>query len=272
MKYFENIKNNIDFFIRKRLSFSRKNYFELNEDKEGLFEGFQNPQKALEREKFLYEKYELEFLKSNSTKQNYLENFYIIDILDKYFTSRFTLHASPENPSPLQLFTPSALDIGCKNWFYAKGEWAFFKKHYDILSLEGIELDANRLYSNFYSRKEAARFYIKGLENTKYIEGDFLKHNKTYDYMVWILPFVVENPLLKWGLPLRYFKPEEMLKKAYDLLKNGGSMLILNQGQVEHDIQVMLCEKLNIPYTTYGEVKSDFLNYNIPRYLMLITK
>lgn len=263
MKYFENIKNNIDFFIRKRLSFSRKNYFELNEGKEGLFEGFENPQKALEREKFLYEKYELEFLKSNSTKQNYLENLYILDILDKYFTF---------NHSPIQAFTPSALDIGCKNWFYAKGEWAFFKKHCDNFLLEGIELDVNRLYSNFYSRKEAAKFYIKGLENTKYIEGDFLKHNNTYDYMVWILPFVVENPLLKWGLPLRYFKPEEMLKKAYDLLKNGGIMLILNQGQVEHDIQVKLCKKLNIPYTTYGEVKSNFLNYNIPRYLMLITK
>lgn len=268
MKYFENIKNNIDFFLREHLKFSRKNYFEANESKEGLFEGLKNPQKALERENFLYEKYELEFLKSNSTRQNYLENLYIIDVLDKYFAP----HPNPPPQGGREVHKYFVLDIGCKNWFYAKGEHAFFKKFCNNLVLDGIEIDTHRLYSNFYSRKEAAKFYIKGLENTEYIEGDFLNHNEKYDYMVWILPFVVENPLLKWGLPLRYFKPEEMLKKAYDLLKNGGSMLILNQGKAEHDIQIKLCEKLNINYTTFGEVKSEFLHYNIERYLMLIEK
>lgn len=262
MKYFlRNPKNNIDFFLRQRLSFSRKNYSEKNESKEGLFEG---KCEALEREKFLLEKYDLESLKSNSTIQNYLENLYTIDILDNYFAP------SLSTSQPLNL--PTCLDIGCKNWFYAKGEYAFFKKYCNNLKLDGIEIDANRLYSNFYSRKEVAKFYTKGLENTNYIEGDFLKHNGEYDFMVWILPFVIEEPLVKWGLPLRYFKPEEMLKKAYDSLKTGGNMLILNQGQAEHDAQIKLCEKLNILYTTFGEVKSDFLHYNIERYIMLCEK
>lgn len=258
MKCLENLKNNIDFFLRQRLSFSRKNYFEQNEDKEGLFEG-----DVAEREKFLLEKYDLEALKSNSTRQNYRENLYLLDILDKYLAS---------NLSATQPLSSSAiLDIGCKNWSYAKAEYAFFKKYCQNLQLDGIELDANRLYSNFFSRKEAAKFYTKGM-NTNYIEGDFLKHSGEYDFIIWILPFVVENPLIKWGLPLKYFQPEEMLKKAYDLLKEGGSMLILNQGEAEHEAQIKLCEELKIKYTTFGEVKSDFMNYNIERHLTLIKK
>lgn len=260
MKCLENLKNNIDFFLRQRLSFSRKNYSEENENKEGLFGG---KCEIAEREKFLLEKYNLEDLKSNSTKQNYLENLYLLDILDKYL--------SP-NLSALQPLSHSAvLDIGCKNLFYAKGEYAFFKKHCENFQLDGIELDANRLYSNFFSRKEVAKFYTKGL-NVNYIEGDFLKHNEEYDFIIWILPFVVESPLIKWGLPLRYFQPEQMLKKAYDSLKNGGNMLIFNQGQVEHEAQIELCKKLKIKYTTFGEVKSDFLHYNIERHLMIIKK
>lgn len=271
MKYFlQNPKNNIDFFLRQRLAFSRKNYFEKNESQEGLFED-----EAAEREKFLLEKYDLESLKSNSTRQNYLENLYLLDILDKFFPhdhSLFTIHHSQSSHlSPLASHL-KVLDIGCKNWSYAKGEYAFFKKYCNNLKLDGIELDTNRLYSNFYSRKEVAKFYTKGLENANYIEGDFLNHNGEYDYMIWILPFVVEEPLLKWGLPLKYFKPEKMLKKAYDSLKNGGNMLIFNQGEVEHKAQIKLCEKLDIPYTTFGEVKSDFLHYNIERHLMIITR
>ncbi len=293
MKCFENLKNNIDFFLRQRLAFSRKNYSEQNESKNGLFEG-----ETAEREKFLLEKYNLEHLKSNSTRQNYRENIYLLDILDKYFISNLS--------APQPLSSSTVLDIGCKNWSYAKAEYAFFKKYlteyylHSIdypslaegskslisgegintsftsnwdknLQLDGIELDANRLYSNFFSRKEVAKFYTKGI-NANYIEGNFLNHNGEYDFIIWILPFVVENPLIKWGLPLRYFKPEQMLKKAYDSLTEGGSMLILNQGEAEHDAQIKLCEKLKIKYTTFGEVKSGFMHYNIERYLMIIQK
>lgn len=277
MIYLDNLKNNIDFFLRQRLTFSRKNYSERNESKEGLFDG-----KVAEREKFLLENYDLQILKSNSTRQNYLENLYLIDILDKYLAlncpppeflelvPRFEIQTSPSRGEELHKKC-KILDIGCKNWSYAKGEYAFFKKHYENLQLDGIELDANRLYSNFFSRKEVAKFYTKGL-NANYIEGDFLKYNKEYDFIIWILPFVVESPLIKWGLPLRYFQPEEMLKKAYDTLKTGGSMLIFNQGQVEHEAQIELCEKLNISYTTFGEVKNDFMNYNIERQLLTIKK
>lgn len=255
MDWFENIKNSVDFFLRQHLTFSRKNYFEQNEDKEGLLA----KPKALDKEQELINKYDLEYIKNNSTKQNYLENLYTIDILDKYLKIDFTKDLK-------------VLDIGCKNWFYAKGEYFFFKKYCDNLKMDGIELDSNRLYTNFYSRKQVALFHIKDLKNTNYIEGSLLNHAGKYNYIIWILPFVIKDPLIKWGLPIKYFQPAELLKKAYDLLENGGSMLIINQGKYEYEIQQKLCYESGIKYTPIGEVKSEFLTYNIQRYSILVKK
>jgi len=255
MKYFfENLKNKVDFFLRQNLGVSRKKYSEENETKDDLFK----TQELIEREKIIFEKFDLNYLKSNSTRQNYLENLYTIDFLDKYLGIDFKDEIK-------------VLDIGCKNWFYAKGEYLFFKKYCKNLILDGIELDANRLYSSFYSRKEVAKFYTRNT-NVNYIAGDFLEVNDYYDYMVWILPFVVKEPLLKWGLPIRYFKPEKMLKHAYDLLNENGKIFIINQGEAEYEIQKMLCKKLNIPFSEIDEVKSDFLEYEISRYAILIKK
>ena len=46
--------------------------------------------------------------------RNRQENLYTQDILERYF-------------SKLYKQTLTALDIGCKNWFYAKGEYEFLK-------------------------------------------------------------------------------------------------------------------------------------------------
>lgn len=260
MKHFtkhiiQNLKNSFDFFLRQRISLSRKNYFEENEQKEDLFE----EKELIELEKILYENFDLEYLKSNSTRQNYLENLYTIDILNKYSEMEFKTDLN-------------VLDIGCKNWFYVKGEYFFFKKYCKNLKIDGIEIDSNRLYYNFYSRGEVAKFHIKNLLNVNYIEKDFLKHNEKYDYITWILPFVVEEPLLKWGLPIECFKPEVMLKHAYDGLQEDGVLFIINQGEVEYKVQKQLCTKLKIPFKELGEIKSIFLNYEIPRFGVLIKK
>ena len=244
MKYFENIKNNIDFFIREHLNFSRKNYTETPEDKVGLFAS----QKALEKEKTLFEKYDLAFLKTNTTRLNYLENLYVLDILDQ--------NIKIEQKNNLKI-----LDLGCKNWAYAKGEYFFFKKYSPQITLDGIELDTNRLYTNFYSRGEVAKFNKKPLECTNYIKGDFLNHNEKYDFILWFLPFIFENPHLKWGLPFKYFQPQKMLAHAFQSLNPDGEILIVNQGEVEFEAQKKLCEELKISYSELGELKNEFLSF-----------
>ena len=84
--------------------------------------------------------------------RNYLENLYTFDILSQAFL-------------PVEFEAINVLDIGSKNFFYAQGEYQFFKTFAKDVFLDGVELDAYRLYSNFFTRYEVAKFYIKGNEN-----------------------------------------------------------------------------------------------------------
>lgn len=191
--------------------------------------------------------------------RNYLENLYTFDILDKCLKKTQQVNAA-------------ILDIGCKNWFYAKGEFYFFKSFCKDFELDGVEIDAHRLYSNFYSRYETAKFYIKNLKNTTYIAANLLDITKKYDYIIWFLPFVTKEPHRYWGLPDCLFMPEKLLSHAYNLLKANAQMLIINQGEKEALIQKQLLDKLNIKYEEKGIVKSGFLEYKNSRYAYLIKK
>jgi len=220
--FFLNLKNRLDFFLRKFFCASRKNYFEPY------------------------------------SRKSELENFYMSDILGKYFEVEKAQQAK-------------ILDVGSKNWFYIKGEYQFLKNHFDNFLLDGIEIDSNRLYTNFYSRGEVAKFHIKDLENVRYFQKDFLKHDEKYDYIIWILPFVFEYPHLKWGLPLNHFCPEKMLSHAYEVLKEGGKIFVVNQGELEYQEQIRLCEKLGIKFKALGKIESEFFDYT-PRFGVLILK
>ena len=223
---FEDLRNTIDFFIRNKTKFSRKNFKETD-------------LKLLERNK--------------------KENAYTTDVLSKY------LNKTQKNKI-------RALDIGCKNWFYAKGEYEFLKTISDDVVLDGVELDPYRLYSNFYSRYEVAKFYTKDLQGVNYIAGDLLDIEMKYDYIIWFLPFVIIRPLIYWGLPKKYFCPEKLLKHAYSLLNENGEMLIINQGEEEAFAQEKLFDKLGILYEELGEVKSEFFEYKNQRYGFLVKK
>ena len=192
-------------------------------------------------------------------ERNKLENKYTSDILEQYFKKRNINHTR-------------ILDIGSKNWFYAKGEHAFFQSFCNDFILDGIELDAYRLYSNLYNRLETARYHTKGLKNTNYITGNLLDIKDKYDYIIWFLPFVTAEPLRYWGLPMRYFCPEKLLKHAYNLLNNNGQLLIINQTKEEAKVQKQLLQNLNIKFTELGEVKSVHLKYKYERFGFLIDK
>ncbi len=162
------------------------------------------------------------------------------------------------------------LDIGSKNWEYARGEYKFFRQYCENLVLDGVEIDAYRLYSNFYSRYEYAKFYIKDLAGVNYYPDDLLNIKGRYDYIIWILPFVTKYPLKRWGLPEKFFMPEKLLEHAYSLLKK--DMLIINQGEEEAEVQEQLFKKLKIPYKTLGEIKSKELEYRNRRFGFLVSR
>ena len=212
---FDDFKNNIDFLIRSKTKFSRKNFIEKNKE---------------------------------ILKRVEAENQYTRDILEQFFEKR-------------KFEKMHVLDIGSKNWFYAKGEYEFFKSFCSKFLLTGVELDAFRLYANFYSRLEVAKFYTKNLENTQYLAKNLLEINQKQDYIIWILPFVSVNPLKYWGLPKRFFEPEKLLNHAYNLLNENGQMLIINQGEIEAELQREFLEKLNVSYKFLGKIKSSYFKY-----------
>lgn len=252
--FFDNLKNIFDFFMRSHITFSRKNYMEKKVNIENVFEN--NEQKDLYN--FLKQKYDLTpFIILN--KINILTNLHYLAVYDKFI-------------NPLQKENISILDIGSKNWNYAGSEYVFFKSFSTNLSLTGIELDGYRLCTNFYNRYEIAQFYTKNLPNTKYIIGDFMEHNEKYDYIIWILPFITEYPHLKWGLPLKYFKPEEMLAHAYNLLNENGEMLIINQGEDEYKIQLELNKKLNLNFEPVGEIENIYSPFKNKRFCSKVIK
>ena len=223
---FQDLRNSIDFFIRNKTKFSRKNFVETNP-------------RLIER--------------------NFKENLYTKDVLSKSFDKQFLNNAK-------------ILDIGCKNWFYAKGEYAYFSEFLDDFRLDGIEIDAYRLYSNFFNRFEVAKYYIKDLKNTRYIADDLLNLDEKYDYIIWFLPFILIEPLIYWGLPKRHFCPEKLLKHAYSLLKQNGQMLIINQGEEEYCEQKRLLEVLKIPYHDIAEIESEYFQYENKRFGVLVKK
>lgn len=254
MYFLDNLKNNFDFFIRSRMAFSRKNFKEKPEDLSKII--FNQKQQTVINN--LKNTYDLDFLK-NSTKRIFLENIYFLKVFDKYF--------SINKNDNIKI-----LDIGSKNWSYVKSEYLFFFAHKKDFILNGIELDCNRLNSNFYSRAEIAKFYSQSLKNANYTAGDLMGHNEKYDYIIWILPFILKYPLVKWGLPLKYFKPEEMLSHAYNLLNDNGQMLIINQGISEFEAQKELNQKSGLNFEYFGLIEDDFNLFKNERYCCKITK
>lgn len=222
------------------------------EDLKNSFDFFVRSKTRFSRKNFVEKNPEL-------IERNRLENLYTEELLNRFFSN-------------LDKDGVSLLDIGCKNWFYAKGEFDFLKKRYAKFTMDGVELDAYRLYSNFYSRLEVAKYYTKGLENTNYIVANLLELDKKYDYITWFLPFVVIQPHVFWGLPKKYFYPPKMLAHAYSLLNKNGEMLIINQTELEANVQRELLEELKIPYEFLGEIKSEYFQYSYPRYGFLIKK
>lgn len=205
--------------------------------------------------------------KTKFSRKNYSGNInnseaeYLLDILTNYFPIDFEESIS-------------VLDIGSKNWAYVKGEYDFFKNYSNQLILDGVEIDAYRLNSNFYSRYEIAQFYIKNFQGANhgvnYYPDNLLNINKKYDYIIWLLPFVTIYPLQKWGLPKKYFMPEKLLEHAYKLLNK--QMLIVNQGEEEAEIQKTMLDNLGIEYKELGTIESQALEFKNSRYGFWVIK
>ena len=203
--------------------------------------------------------------KTKFSRKNYFEDESLTEDLNNYTFDILSQYLKIQPAKSLKV-----LDIGSKNWAYVKGEYKFFKQFTPELRLDGVEIDAYRLYSNFYSRYEVAKFYTKNLAGVNYFPENLLNINNEYDYIVWFLPFVTQYPHKRWGLPEKYFMPEKLLNHAFNILKK--DMLIINQGKDEAEIQENLFKLLNIKYVSLGLISSTYLKYKNERYGFIVQK
>lgn len=195
-------------------------------------------------------RYDLRSLPVCCTRAEYVENLYVLDVLDRYLSD-------PRGER--------GLEIGCRNFSYLPALHSYVPMAWD-----GVELDAYARYWNGRTRRAYGDHMAAHFESCRYLPASLLDIDGHYDLIVWFLPFVVLDPLLRWGLPQRFFEPARLLEKAANLLVPAGRLFIVNQGLHEADQQQRLCERAGLSYQALGPVASVFSPFRKTRFGFLV--
>jgi len=218
------------------------------------------PRSLIEKEELLRKMYDLTPWYNSFSQLDYRLLLYRVELMEKALEDKRLIK------------DVYAIDVGSTNFYYAAALHQFYQKHSNLHQLEGIEVDAYRVYDTFHSRIDYAKAYMKGLKCVGYLPMDFLDYEKKANVITMFLPFVFEEPLLIWGLPISKYQPLAYMKHAYDCLEKGGVWIITNQGKEEQEKQHELLNELKISYEDKGVFFSEFYTYKTPHYLTVIQK
>ncbi|MFZ9585545.1 MAG: hypothetical protein ACO280_11410 [Pseudohongiellaceae bacterium] len=221
----------------------------LREDAAALF-GSLDPG-ARQRLQTLQQRYRLSDWPRLCVAMEYRENLTLLDLLDRYL---------PVPPAGAR-----GLDVGCRNFSYLPALSAFSDGRWD-----GSELDAHARYWNGLTRRAYGEWMARQRSGCRYLPGSVLHWRDRYDLIVWLLPFVVEEPLQWWGLPQRFFQPLALLQHVYGLLQPGGTLFIVNQGEAEAEVQAALCRAAGLQAVALGELQSPFSPFRHRRFGWLL--
>ena len=221
---------------------------------------------AREREKQLVEDYRIKELFQDCAGELYLKNLYYLDLIDKAFQKFRVALAIPLH----------AADVGPSHWFYVRAlqlalTWWGTERPRKLF-LTGYEPDAYRVYSDFYSRFDHAQAHLEGTSGVEYVPETFSKQPKTFGFIGQFFPFIFLEDHLQWGLPRRQFDPLRLLQDVWESLSVGGYLLIVNQGEREHEEQLRLLEKLSLQPLGYFSFRSPFYQYQHPSQITLLEK
>ncbi len=261
--------NRLGFALRNFLNWQPLPFVEIADSAENLPLAIPG---TLARAQDLLVRYPLSSLQHRASAPRVLENLTYLEWLDAFD------QAAPHVFSALsQNACLNWLDVGAKNWAYVDALDAFAqKKVHSAYRVDGVELDAHRRYKDFTTRSQAAKAYIKPLPNTQYHAMDALDWRRKAHVISHFLPFVLKNPHLAWGLPLRYFQPQELLNHLLNLLEPGGVLLVVNQGEWEAEAQQALWEQASQHHSfnlyALGVLPVSFMTYRYPRYGWICVK
>lgn len=265
IRWLVDLRNRADYSLRQRIGWRRSGLRFKNQPKDGLFQRLPPPlrQKYENRATALEKTYLLTGLRENSSADNYLENLYYLDMLEK------ALEASGK-ALPGEL---SAADIGCSSWFYVRALAALLRRWESpagrIITLEGFEADPYRVYADFHSRMDHAAAHLQGLEGAVYHPGPFTRQPERYHLITMLFPFVFIDDALRWGLPAALHRPEDLLAVASASLKPGGLLIVINQGAEEHARQRQMLEQAFLPVVAAYRHEPLFYSYETDRYVLV---
>jgi hypothetical protein len=233
---------------------------------EGLFNHLSghDRERAERMAEHYFRNYHLRSLSQSASPGSYRENLFYLDMLVQALE-----RSNCKLPARLD-----AADIGPSHWFYVQALQAGLKwwrtTQERTVRLAGFEADAFRVYSDLYSRYDHALGNMRGLEDVQYIPEAFRPVEGYFHLLTIFFPFVFEKDHLEWGLPAAMFRPQQLLEDAYNSLKPGAPLIIVNQGEEEHHAQRAMLLQLGInPVCAYHQDPLLF-QYRLDRYVLVV--
>lgn len=258
MTVFAQLHNAIDYPLRQLFRWGRGGLRWRNESKTEVYA--HNPPAAAEAQR-LHATYDLAVFARHSRARNYRENLYYLALIESALT-----------PPPTGW--GRVADIGASDWFYVQALYAYLKRAQPATELIAYEADAYRVYNDLHSRQDYAHAYMRGLPEQRviYEPRAFIAQPSGFDLVTLFFPFVFERDHLAWGLPRGLFRPQALLGAAWESVRPGGSVLIVNQGADEHTAQLAMATTLGIAVSYAARFESPLFHYSLPRFVISAQK
>lgn len=239
-----------------------------NEPKDQLFAYLTEPERgrAESTAERLLTEYHLEAFHGDSPEENYRENLFYIELLERALTA-----------SGVSLpFSVLAADVGCSSWFYVQGLYALLRWWHcpegRNVTLVGYEVDADRRHPLTRPRIEFARAHLRSLEGAEYRPQAFAPQPEAFDILTMLFPFVFMKDHQEWRLSGELFRPERLVSDAWLSVKPGGLLAIVNQGEPEHGREREILEASGITPGAAFRHDSLLFQYELPRYALVAVK
>jgi SAM-dependent methyltransferase len=238
-----------------------------HQSKDALFDHLDEPARTRAEAvaQRLLEHYRLQPFHDDSDARNYRENLFYLELLERALDQARAVF-------PPRLV---AADVGCSSWFYVQGLHALLKwwraPEGRELALRGYEADALSPGALPLSRLDYARAHIRTL-SVDYRPEPFTPEPGAFDFVSMLFPFVFLEDHEEWGLARPLFEPESLLAGAWQSVRPGGLLVVVNQGEKEHRRQGEMLEAAGIPATAVFPHDSLLFSYDLPRYVSVAAR
>lgn len=259
------VRNRLDYPLRQAFRWRRAGFSIQPRGVEDAFAHLNGGERQLARALTtrLIRDYHLEGFASQTTPLNYRENLFYLHMLEQAFEA---------GDVSLPPFTRAA-DIGPSHWFYVQALAALLRwwraPQGREAHLQGYEVDAYRVYNDLHSRYDHALGHMRGLAGVEFLPRGFHAQPGHFHLITLLFPFVFAEDHLKWGLPGNLFQPPALLESAWRSLQPGGALIIVNQGEVEHNVQRAMLDKAGIPIRAAFRQDALLFHYPLERYVLV---